>query len=210
MVPTDVIGHKAARERASGPQTGRSRLLDWNEIEPWQQENRFIHGSYRPASYSYNESLLSLTYIHNETVNIYSHLLGALFFVAVAVSGLLAYAAHKYGADSIDMFGIGVFLLAAVICLGSSTVAHALCDHSQEVAERWSSADFMGILVLITGSFYPGVLYGFYCSRRTVYMYWSLARDADACFLVWMHWLTKLSRSQCLAAFVPFFARTRL
>ncbi|KAF3048800.1 hypothetical protein E8E11_001705 [Didymella keratinophila] len=52
----------------------------WHEIAPWQQDNAYITSGYRPQSNSYAKSWKSLLYIHNETVNIYTHLLGALAF----------------------------------------------------------------------------------------------------------------------------------
>src|ERR1700742_3578432 len=61
------------------------RLLHWDELPLWQRDNHHIHTGYRPASNSFAVSFHSLTYVHNETVNIYTHLLPALCCVPVAV-----------------------------------------------------------------------------------------------------------------------------
>lgn len=61
----------------------KSSLLTvtWEELPAWQQDNHYIRTGYRPASASFLKSFASLGYLHNESVNIYSHLLGAIFFI---------------------------------------------------------------------------------------------------------------------------------
>jgi len=66
-------------------EAGRFRLLLWHELPSWQQDNEFILSGYRPASGSLQWSLESLKYIHNESVNIYSHLFGAILFASLPI-----------------------------------------------------------------------------------------------------------------------------
>ena len=63
-------------------------ILLWHELSPWQQDNHYIQSGYRAQSNSYSKSWKSLGYLHNETVNIYTHLIGALL---AAISSLLLY-----------------------------------------------------------------------------------------------------------------------
>ena len=63
-------------------------ILLWDELSPWQQDNHFIQSGYRAQSNSYIKSWKSLGYLHNETVNIYTHLVGALM---AAVSSIALY-----------------------------------------------------------------------------------------------------------------------
>src|SRR5436305_5620486 len=60
-------------------------LLLWDELPSWQQDNHYIRSGYRRESRSYRESFASLGYLHNESVNIYSHLLGAIAFTCLGV-----------------------------------------------------------------------------------------------------------------------------
>lgn len=55
-------------------------LKQWTQIPGWQQDNEYILSGYRPQTESFIRCIKSLAYIHNETVNIYSHLFGAAFF----------------------------------------------------------------------------------------------------------------------------------
>ena len=50
-------------------------LLTYNEIPAWYQDNEFILTGYRPVSKCYNRSAQSIFSCHNETFNIWSHLL---------------------------------------------------------------------------------------------------------------------------------------
>ncbi|RKF57778.1 ADIPOR-like receptor SPBC12C2.09c [Erysiphe neolycopersici] len=60
-----------------------SLTVTWEKLPAWQQDNHYIRTGYRPASASFLKSFASLGYLHNESVNIYSHLLGAFFFTVL-------------------------------------------------------------------------------------------------------------------------------
>ncbi|KAI5966288.1 uncharacterized protein KGF55_000597 [Candida pseudojiufengensis] len=51
------------------------RLAYYHELDEWQQDNHYIKSGYVKGTSSYLESFKSLGYLHNETVNIYSHLI---------------------------------------------------------------------------------------------------------------------------------------
>lgn len=46
--------------------------------------------------------------------------------------------------------------------------------HSQPVARLGSKLDYLGITILITGSFFPSVYYGFYCFPHLQKIYWTM------------------------------------
>lgn len=85
-----------------------------------------------------------------------------------------------------DTIGFAAFLVSASICLGElgrspslglslfecthtrpgagfSASYHTLIAHSERVAIQWNRLDYVGIVVLISGTFVPLVHYGFYC-----------------------------------------------
>ena len=58
------------------------RIGDQAECEPWMQKTYpRIKRGYRINFSNYRLARLSLFQLHNETVNVWSHLLGALLFV---------------------------------------------------------------------------------------------------------------------------------
>jgi adiponectin receptor len=153
-------------------------LIHYKDIPPWRQDNKYILGGYRRLSNSYSKSLQSLLYLHNQTVNIYTHLLGFWFF------GLLAYKLRDglYGryitATNEDTMVFSAYFAGVFACFGLSSAYHTFSNHSRNVAEQWLVLDFLGILCLIAGSWVPGVFYGFYC-RRTVSRFYLILVSAQ-------------------------------
>jgi len=110
-------------------------LLTWDALEHWRRDNAYIQTGYRPTSHSYRVSLQSLAYLHNESVNIWSHLVGAAGF---ALGGLYLrmLVAPRYGtASGADVLVFGCFFAGAFACLGMSATYHAVSNHSAEVAK---------------------------------------------------------------------------
>ena len=155
-----------------------AQLLCWHELPPWQQDNEYITSGYRPLSYSYQKSLASLGSLHNQTVNIYSHLLGLVVFV-VAARGVWDALAERYvSASQEDLVVFGCFFSGAFLCFAFSTAFHTFSNHSHDAHERWLFMDFLGILCLTAGSWVPGVYYGYYCRPTTYRFYVFLVRPS--------------------------------
>lgn len=62
-----------------------------------------------------------------------------------------------------DTAGFTIFLICAFSCLAFSSSYHTLQCHSQSLARRFNSLDYVGIVNMIVGSFLPALHYGFYC-----------------------------------------------
>ena len=82
-------------------------------------------------------------------------------------------AAHVCGPEGLERWPLYVFLVSALMCLGSSTVYH-LCGTANE---RWyhklGQLDYVGIVGLIVGSCTPVAWYSFggeYHLERTIYL----------------------------------------
>lgn len=153
----------------------------WHEIAPWQRDNAYITSGYRPASNSYAKSWASLFYIHNETVNIYTHLLGAVFFF-VASYFLYGELRPRYEtANREDLWVFGCFFAGAVACLGMSGTYHTISNHSHEVAVWGNKLDYLGIVFLIWGSFIPVLYYAFEEEPGLRKTYWTMVRIQIPC-----------------------------
>ena len=71
----------------------KARTVTWQEVSEWQLDNKYILSGYRPAKADYLEIFTSLTFLHNESCNVYNHLIGALLLPLVATT-LLRYLAE--------------------------------------------------------------------------------------------------------------------
>lgn len=151
-------------------------IVLWEKLPSWQQDNRFIVSGYRSASGSYRKSAASLGYLHNETINIYTHLLGSIAF---AIGGFVLWStiATRYKtATSEDVYVFSCFFLGAVTCLGMSATYHTISNHSEVVSRFGNKLDYLGIVFLIWGSFIPSIYYGFSCSPEWISTYWTMVR----------------------------------
>ncbi|KAN0083331.1 hemolysin-III related domain containing protein [Elaphomyces granulatus] len=170
----DVDGRPIAAAVTEQPLKAIKKLLHWDDLPRWQRDNRHIYTGYRPASSSFLISIQSLTYFHNETVNIYTHLLPSLLVIP---AGILLYhvLAPRYGtASHSDILVFGCFFAGVAFCLGMSATYHTISNHSPLVARVGNTLDYVGIIGLIAGSFTPSVYYGFFCAPALQRLYWSM------------------------------------
>jgi adiponectin receptor len=148
--------------------------VTWDRIPEWLQDNEYIRTGFRIPSYSYWKSFASWSYLHNQSVNIYSHLFGAIVLFVVGVwlyqDTILS---HKYEtAGGNDAVAFAFFFVAGMCCLCFSTTFHTLSNHSPEVRSRWVHLDILGIVALTIGTFVPGLYYCFYCQPALQVVYW--------------------------------------
>lgn len=152
----------------------------WSDLPSWQQDNHYIHSGYRPASNSFSRSFCSLSYIHNETVNIYTHLLGAAAALVCSVY-LHALIRPRYDkATTEDIIVFGCFFGGAIACLGMSATYHTISNHSPKVNKIGNQLDYVGIVCLIWGSFIPSIFYGFAREPGYIAVYWSMVSLGQA------------------------------
>lgn len=105
-------------------------LLKYDELPAWRQDNHYILTHYRPISNSFFTSFQSLFQLHNESVNIHSHLSGAWIFFFIALS---LYAFERHPVAAADTIAFLFFFSGAVICLGISATYHTVSNHSPKV-----------------------------------------------------------------------------
>ncbi|CAM1507534.1 Fc.00g071750.m01.CDS01 [Cosmosporella sp. VM-42] len=149
-------------------------LIFWDDLPAWRRDNHYIRTGYRHSRSSYKHSFQSLFYLHNESVNIWSHLLPAMAFI-VGSFYLYSVIHPRYGeAASKDMLVFSFFFGGAILCLGMSATFHTLSNHSEAVAKWGNKLDYTGIVALIVGSYVPALYYGFYCKPELMKPYLSL------------------------------------
>ncbi|KAF9435948.1 hypothetical protein BGZ76_005169 [Entomortierella beljakovae] len=147
------------------------KLLTFEEIPEWMQDNPAILTGYRREAFSYKKCIDTLWFLHNESVNIWTHLLGSF---ACIVGSPFVYFYYIGVMDTINWADITVFYLfmaGAIICLSLSALFHCFHCHSEPVSKHWNRCDYVGIVFLIAGSFYPAIYYGFYCSKSLQILY---------------------------------------
>ncbi|KAI9746294.1 MAG: hypothetical protein M1818_000005 [Claussenomyces sp. TS43310] len=152
----------------------RPQLLAYEELPDWHQDNECIRQGYRAVSNSSCACFASWSYLHNETVNIYTHLIPAIF-ILITASLAYGYLQIAYpAATATDRLIFAFFFLAAATCLALSALYHTLLNHSQYVSGLWLRLDFLGIIILTLGKFISGVYVAFYCEPFLYRTYWTM------------------------------------
>lgn len=128
-----IVKNEALKSVCIGPR--KLKLYTFHEIPIHLKDNPFIFNGYR-AFYSFKQCLKSLWFLHNESVNIWSHLFGSLLFLG--------------GNSNIIMF----YRLSAATCLLCSSTFHTFnCHYKPQTYDNMAITDYSGIAVLFCGSF---------------------------------------------------------
>ncbi|TPX08169.1 uncharacterized protein E0L32_001935 [Thyridium curvatum] len=173
-----------SRTRTGSLEKLRLRLISYEDLPAWYQDNKFLRHGYRSVSDSTKSCFASWFYMHNETINIYSHGIPAIIFL-LGEFYICAYLRLKYPQASVgDYLVLACFLLTAAICLGLSTSYHTLMNHSQHVSELWLRLDFVGIIVLILGHFFSGIYVVFWCDMTLRAAYWGMIAALGALSII--------------------------
>ncbi|KAL9468547.1 hypothetical protein ACSS6W_010241 [Trichoderma asperelloides] len=160
-------------DHQQGPKTTR-RLLTSAEVPSWYGHNTFIRTGYRPITGSVKLCFESLGYVHNETANIYTHLVPAVIAVIGNYGLHVHFSSHYPNASWIDQWVFHIYLSTSVICFGISSIYHMLLCHSETYANLWARLDYTTIVIQILGSFVSGIYIGFYCEPNLQKLYWTM------------------------------------
>ncbi|CAN6338428.1 unnamed protein product [Urochloa humidicola] len=127
----------------------KCELIGYEALPDWLKDNEFIHGYYR-CEWPMKETILSIFSIHNETLNVWSHLIGFLLFLCLTIftamviprdggrSGWSSRSTAAYWGDLKEMANMTVALrheaLAACFLLPPSAAAAAsLSEDGQQI-----------------------------------------------------------------------------
>ncbi|KAJ8285320.1 hypothetical protein GJAV_G00025500 [Gymnothorax javanicus] len=173
------------------------------KIPQFLRANPYITDGYR-AYLTSRLCIKSLFILSNETVNIWSHLLGFFLFFSLGVYDMTT-VLPAVGASREDyvIYSIGLFCFQ--VCMLCSVGYHLFCCHrSEKTSRRWMALDYTGISIGILGCYVPGVFYAFYCNNywRQVYLITVLAMILAVFFAqIHPHYLTQQWHRQRSAIF---------
>ena len=122
------------------------RLISYENLPKWAQDNPFIHDYYRQIYPSYFYCFKSIFHMHNETVNIWSHLVPSLFFI---LKILFVFSGQFVFSDKV-MFS--VYYVSALTMFTCSWLFHTVFVHSEGSCCFFAKFDYAGISIMIAGS----------------------------------------------------------
>ena len=173
------------------------QIYCWEDIPQWMQCDPYIRGGYRPQLDSFIACFQSIFYLHNESVNIWSHIISALIYLSEPL--LFGYSNLPEGVafSTADTALIRTYVAGCLACLifsvrpslrendgetqpglkPSQAWFHIVTAHSEPVAKYFLKLDYLGILLNVFtcgASFIYAGLYGkpnlqaFYISLFTI------------------------------------------
>ena len=146
-----------------------------------RKENSCKLGRRRIYTTSYRKSIVSIAHLHSETINIWSHLAGTLWFCASATH----FAGTATDLLSRSAVGILAYLIANVFCFACSTLYHIFANHVE--ADFWLRLDHFGIVFVIWASSISFVALSFSCNfgKQSVYTGFVTAAAALCSLRLW-------------------------
>ncbi|KAL1917467.1 uncharacterized protein VTP21DRAFT_3860 [Calcarisporiella thermophila] len=147
---------------------GAERLLTLNELPVEWQHNKHILTGYRFLCSPW-DCIRSIFYIHNESGNIWTHLVALAFFTYV---GIFELSSSEFSNVWVDRFVVGVFMAAVAKCFVCSIMYHTFMHIAHlKIARYCLCLDYIGISVSICASILVIEYYGFYCNPLIRFSY---------------------------------------
>lgn len=145
------------------------KAMPHHMLPNWLRDNEYLLKGHRPPLPSSKECFKSIFRIHTETGNIWTHLIGALSFIGIAIYFV---SRPNVEIQIQEKIVFGAFFLGATICLSCSALFHTFYCYSPGVSKLFNKIDYCGISVLTMGSFVPWLYYAFYCESipKVVYL----------------------------------------
>ncbi|XP_069123270.1 progestin and adipoQ receptor family member 3-like [Argopecten irradians] len=147
------------------------QLFKYSEIPDFLQGNPFVVKGYR-AFLPFSLCLKSLFVWNNETINIWSHLMGFMvFFFLMFYDNIIVLPILK--TSYTDHIIVTLGLCCYQFCMLCSTGFHMFACHSERASKRWLAIDLTGISIGVIGCYLPAVHYAFYCLSiwRDIYLF---------------------------------------
>ena len=146
------------------------------------------------TSGSAKSSLRSCGSLHNETVNIYTHFLGAVVFALLPLWFYRSICSPDPQCRPADLAVFSLYLGGVAVCFTLSTLYvllaalplrssnsyifqirfHVFSNHSAGYASLLNHLDYLGIIVLMWGAGVPTIYYGFHEDAALQNTYWGL------------------------------------
>eukprot|EP01125_Pyxidicula_operculata_P000089 TRINITY_DN1012_c0_g1_i2.p1 TRINITY_DN1012_c0_g1~~TRINITY_DN1012_c0_g1_i2.p1 ORF type:complete len:277 (-),score=11.61 TRINITY_DN1012_c0_g1_i2:78-908(-) len=148
-------------------------------LVPEYLKSHFINKGYRVGYTSFNRISQSLFELHNETVNIWTHLLLAIYWIREGIWWL------NTGSQGVDLVAILVYIVMCAFCLLSSASYHLYHVRDFGIFKLTRSIDFIGTSCIMISSNFVLVHFSFWCfpGLTQLYMFTTLVAGFTLLYL---------------------------
>ncbi|KAI1808265.1 hemolysin-III channel protein-like protein Izh2 [Daldinia bambusicola] len=151
------------------------QLLEWEHLPAWKQRGcEHLRTGYRPVRASLWSCLHSWSYLHNETINIFTHVVGAVIFLALPLYVFRTEIPPRYKVATMgDIIVCSIYFLGVGVCFTLSTMFHTFMCHSEAAYSLGVKLDYQGIILLIWGANIALIYYSMPCDLSARIAYWT-------------------------------------
>ncbi|KAI6206666.1 Progestin and AdipoQ Receptor family [Aphelenchoides besseyi] len=146
------------------------RLLHRDELPRSLWINEHIHTAYRPPNLTLWLCVRSALQWNNETLNIWSHLLGFVYFLFMQLNNLFV-VLPNLNATKTDYLVCFLSVGGSQICMCLSVFYHTFGCIDQREHDKWLKADVFGISAGLIGMYLSGIYLSFYCFANELTTY---------------------------------------
>ena len=126
-------------------------MLHITEVEAYRRYNPYILNGYRKRL-SFASCLKSVFSWHNQTMNIWTHLLGFFFFLYYFIKDIIIYSGHRESLSLTDLMILCTILICYQACMILSVTYHIFDCHSERINDTCLCLDEFGIILSLIAS----------------------------------------------------------
>ncbi|KAF9734872.1 hypothetical protein PMIN06_009524 [Paraphaeosphaeria minitans] len=150
------------------------RILSYDELPAWMKKDPRIRTGYREELRNVWKCVLSLFYVHNEFVNIWSHLLPALAYLAMLAKDARSALVEADNDTGPEKKMIRFYVVTSFALMSLSSIFHIFGAHSERVARHILKLDYLGIIVNVSATCITSSWFGFRHHAHVANIYMSL------------------------------------
>lgn len=154
-------------------------------VPEWCKDNQYIKKGYRECYKSASYYIRSIFQWHNETLNIWTHLLSTIGYAVFFIYSL-ADPTIRHTIDSGEIQAVVYYMLlsSSVTCFFWSFMMHTFFPMSKPVCHWLQRADYMGIFFNITCVYEAFIFFAFYTEVQLQFQYTCIILFFSAVFLL--------------------------
>ncbi|KAK7085094.1 Progestin and adipoQ receptor member 3 [Halocaridina rubra] len=146
-----------------------SFLWPYHKTPAYLRTNPYIKNGYR-VNLSTLECFRSVLWWTNETLNIWSHIIGFVVFLCLLIYDVTV-VYNKYHGTEDDALVVSFVLICFMMCMILSSLYHTLNCTSEKACMKWLAFDIFGISTSFFAIFLSGIYYGFWCPEYDLHRY---------------------------------------
>ena len=172
----------APSSKLEAKESYKQKVYHFDDVDHHWITSNFILNGYRICN-NYKESWISLTYFHNESMNIWTHLISGFLFM-----GSIYNIWMNWEEPTVDKVIFSIYCVCAIKCFFMSSLFHLHMHQTYSTFLIFSCLDYAGVSIMIMGSSILMTYYVYYCN-----------------YMMQMTWITLAVCSSLVGIVGPYF-----